>query len=162
MIISNMDTTFDLGNLLVPTPQGGLRIGNTRVSLDSVVYAYRDGATPEEICQDYRALSLAQVYATIACYLNNRDQVDRYLENSEQCAEVIRQDLDSRHKEFLKDLRQRLDVARQAPTRRWRSQIPLRPRLQWSYCSGCPSKVAELRYGDRTGSRSIRGARPGM
>jgi uncharacterized protein (DUF433 family) len=111
-----MNGTTDLTDLLVRTPQGGWRIANTRISLESVVYAFCDGATPEEICQDYPALSLAQVYSTIAYYLTNREQVDRYLQETEQSAEDLRLELNTRHKEFLKALRQRLTAPRQAPT----------------------------------------------
>ena len=106
----NLDTT----NLLVRTPQGSWRIAGTRISLDSVVYSFCDGATPEEICQDFPGLSLAQVYAAIAYYLNNREQVDRYLEDAEQSAEDLRQELSSRHRDFLRDVRQRLTAARQS------------------------------------------------
>ena len=106
----NLDTT----NLLVRTPQGSWRIAGTRISLDSVVHSFCDGATPEEICQDFPGLSLAQVYAAIAYYLNNREQVDRYLEDAEQSAEDLRQELSSRHRDFLRDVRQRLTAARQS------------------------------------------------
>ena len=35
------------------TPQGTWRVAGTRVSIDSVIYAFWAGATPEEICQDF-------------------------------------------------------------------------------------------------------------
>jgi uncharacterized protein (DUF433 family) len=111
-----MNPNFDISNLLVRTPQGSWRIAGTRISLDSVVYSFCEGATPEEICQDFPGLSLALVYAAIAYYLNNREQVDRYLQEAEQSAEDLRQKLNSRHRDFLRDLRQRLTVARQSPT----------------------------------------------
>jgi uncharacterized protein (DUF433 family) len=111
-----MNLGIDLTNILVRTPHGSWRIAGTRISLDSVVYSFCEGATPEEICQDFSGLSLAQVYATIAYYLNNRGQVDRYLRESQQSAEDLRQDLNTRHSDFVRDLRQRLIVARQSPT----------------------------------------------
>ena len=45
---------------------GVLRVGGTRMSLDSVLAAFHDGATPEEIVQQYDAVSLADVYAVSA------------------------------------------------------------------------------------------------
>jgi len=111
-----MNLGIDLTDLLVRTPQGSWRIAGTRISLDSVVYSFCEGATPEEICQDFPGLSLAQVYATIAYYLNNREQVDRYLQGAQQSAEDLRQDLKTRHSDFLTDLRQRLTAARQSAT----------------------------------------------
>ena len=111
-----MNLGIDLTDILVRTPQGSWRIAGTRISLDSVVYSFCEGATPEEICQDFPGLSLAQVYATVAYYLNNREEVDRYLQEAEQSAEELRQNLETRHHDFIRNLRQRLLVARQAPT----------------------------------------------
>jgi uncharacterized protein (DUF433 family) len=42
-----------------------LRVGNTRVSLDSVVYAYNRGETPEEIQYNFDALSHDEIHASI-------------------------------------------------------------------------------------------------
>src|SRR5262245_28773442 len=63
---------------------GTLRVGDTRVSLDSVVYPFRDGHSPETIVQQYPALSLEQVYGAIAFYLANRDEVHQYLARQDQ------------------------------------------------------------------------------
>jgi uncharacterized protein (DUF433 family) len=63
-----MKPNLDLPDLLVCTPQGTWRIAGTRVSFDSVIHAFWEGATPEEICQDFPTLSLAQVYEAIAYY----------------------------------------------------------------------------------------------
>ena len=51
----------------------------TRVSLDSVVYAFRKGATPESIVQSYSLLTLEKVYGAITFYLANRSDIDAYL-----------------------------------------------------------------------------------
>lgn len=110
-----MSSNIDLPDILIRTPQGSLRIAGTRVSLDSVIYAFLEGATPEEICQDFSALSLAQVYATIAFYLHNREQVDAYLQEERRASENLRRELKARHRDFLKDLRQRLIAGRQPP-----------------------------------------------
>jgi uncharacterized protein (DUF433 family) len=63
---------------------GGYYITGTRVSLDSVVYMFRDGHSPAEIQQDYRALSLPQIYRAIAFYLDHRAMVDRSLEETDE------------------------------------------------------------------------------
>jgi uncharacterized protein (DUF433 family) len=98
----------DIPELPVCTPQGVWRTAGTRVSLDSVIYSFVDGATAEEICQDFPSLSLAQVYGTIAYYLQNRDKVDAYLKTQGQYAAKLRQELKARQSDFLRDLRQRL------------------------------------------------------
>ena len=48
---------------------GVVRVGGTRVTLDTVVEAYEEGATPEEIVLQYSSLKLSDVYATIGYYL---------------------------------------------------------------------------------------------
>lgn len=111
-----MNSSVDLPEFLVCTPQGTWRIAGTRVSLDSVIYSFWEGATPEEICQDFSSLSLDQAYGTIAYYLKNREKVDAYLQEQQQAAKKLRQGLKIRHKDFLRDLRQRLLARRQLPT----------------------------------------------
>lgn len=58
---------------------GVLYVGATRVPLDTVVYAFNDGATAEEIVWRYPTLDLTQVYAAISYYLQNRGEVEKYL-----------------------------------------------------------------------------------
>ena len=41
---------------------GGIRIGQTRVTLDSLLAAYDAGSTPEEIAVQYPILTLAEIY----------------------------------------------------------------------------------------------------
>lgn len=69
---------------------GVWRVGRTHVSLDSVIYAFRQGHAPETIRQQYPALSLEEVYGAIAFYLANKDEVDHYLERQEQCWDEFR------------------------------------------------------------------------
>lgn len=59
-------------------------VAGTRVSLDSVVYAFLDGQSAEAIAQAYPVLTLEQVYGAIAYYLAHRDEVDRYVESRRQ------------------------------------------------------------------------------
>ena len=56
-----------------------IRVAGTRVTLDTVIRAFQRGATPEEIAQDYPAVSLPDLYAVIAYYLRHRSEVDEYL-----------------------------------------------------------------------------------
>ncbi|NDJ75504.1 MAG: DUF433 domain-containing protein [Chloroflexi bacterium] len=71
--------------------EGVARVGGTRVTLDTVVYAFNRGATPEEIVQQYPALKLADVYGAIAYYLQFRADVDAYIALRERDAARIRQ-----------------------------------------------------------------------
>lgn len=60
--------------------QGVLRVGGSRVMLDSVVASFHQGHSPETIQQQYPALSLEEVYGAITWYLANEEEVACYLE----------------------------------------------------------------------------------
>lgn len=85
---------------------GGIRIGSSRVTLDSLLATYHNGSTPEEIAIQFSVLSLGDIYSTIAYYLNHRQEIDSYLEQRNQQAQKLRQQLTQKHN--LVDLRQRL------------------------------------------------------
>ena len=70
---------------------GVFRVGNSRVTLDTVVGAFCDGATAEEIAGQYPAISLGQVYAVIAYYLAHIAEVNAYLQAREQRAAEVRE-----------------------------------------------------------------------
>ena len=59
------------------------RIVGTRVSLDSIVYAYLNGDTPETIRESFPVLTLEQVQGAIDYYLAHRDEVDAHLRDEE-------------------------------------------------------------------------------
>jgi uncharacterized protein (DUF433 family) len=73
-------------------PDGVVRVGRTRVTLDTVVAAFTEGATAEEIVQQYPSLSLADVYSVIGYYLRRRSDVDAYLRQRRQDADKTRKD----------------------------------------------------------------------
>ena len=89
---------------------GVIRIGNTRVTLETLVTAFNGGSTAEEIVYQYPVLNLADVYAVITYYLRNRDTVEKYLNNRMQMAEQIKQR--SQENKKMNDIRERL-LARQ-------------------------------------------------
>jgi uncharacterized protein (DUF433 family) len=87
---------------------GGYYIAGTRVSLDSIVYEFLNGASPEAIRHSFSALSLEQVYGGITFYLANQREIDEYLEDADRDFEKLR--LEARKKHPL--LYQKLDEAR--------------------------------------------------
>lgn len=58
-------------------------IAGTRVSLDSVVYAFLEGLSPESIVDSFDTLTLEEVYGALTFYLGHRDAMDAYLKQSE-------------------------------------------------------------------------------
>jgi uncharacterized protein (DUF433 family) len=92
---------------------GVLRVGETRVSLESVIAAFIEGATAEEIVQQYDVLSLAEVYAVIGYYLENQNEIDSYLAERRTQRAQLRQELEARHQPY--GIRQRLLARRGNP-----------------------------------------------
>lgn len=75
---------------------GVIRVGKTRVPLETVVYVFNRGATAEEIVQQYPALLLSDVYLVIGYYLQNRAEVDAYIHKQRREAEQVRQENETR------------------------------------------------------------------
>jgi uncharacterized protein (DUF433 family) len=79
-----------------PDSHGVVRVGGTRVTLDTVVGAFRDGATAEEIVQRYPTLDLGDVYAAVAYSLRHRPEVDAYLAERRRRREAVRAEDEAR------------------------------------------------------------------
>ena len=54
------------------------------MALDSIIYKFRQGRSPEAIQDAFPALSLSQVYAAIAYYLDHQSEIDAYLARNEE------------------------------------------------------------------------------
>jgi uncharacterized protein (DUF433 family) len=66
---------------------GVYRIGTSRVSLDSLVYLFREGMSAESMVESYPSLTLEQVHGALAFYLGNQAEIDRYLLDGLRIAE---------------------------------------------------------------------------
>lgn len=75
---------------------GVVRVGGTRITLDTIVAAFSQGATAEEITHQYPSLHLADVYAVIAYYLRQREAVESYLQHRQKEADNTRKQNESR------------------------------------------------------------------
>jgi uncharacterized protein (DUF433 family) len=76
---------------------GRLRVGQTRLLLDLVIYAFRLGSTPENITEMYPSLSLDDVYLALGYYLRHREEIDEYLKEQEAEAEAFRREYEAKH-----------------------------------------------------------------
>jgi uncharacterized protein (DUF433 family) len=63
---------------------GGYYVAGARISLDSVVYSFNEGHSPEAIHEDFPSLKLAQIYGAIAFYLDHQAEIDKYLVDTER------------------------------------------------------------------------------
>jgi len=81
--------------LLIDT-DGVVRVAKTRITLDTVVTAFLEGATAEEIVEQYPSLKLADIYSVIGYYLRHQAEVDFYLKIRQQRAVEVRQENERR------------------------------------------------------------------
>lgn len=86
-----MGTEDAMSDTYIEQRDGAYVVVGTRVSLNSVVYAFLDGQSAEAIAQAFPVLTLEQVYGAITYYLAHRDEVDRYLEGRLQDFAAARQ-----------------------------------------------------------------------
>ena len=94
---------------------GVVRVGNTRVTLDTVIAAFKEGAMAEEIVSQYPSLLLADIYAVIGYYLQHQAEVEAYLSQRQQRANEVRKQNETRFNQ--QGIRQRL-IARQSQSGR--------------------------------------------
>lgn len=71
---------------------GGYYIAGKRVSLDSIVYAFQRGASPESITRSFPVVTLEEVYGALTFYLAHKDAVDEYLKREEAEFEKMREE----------------------------------------------------------------------
>lgn len=77
---------------------GAYRIADSRVSLDSIVYAWLQGQSPDTIADSFPVLTLEEVYGAVAFYLSNREAVDEYLRKGKV-------EFEAKRKESVEELR---------------------------------------------------------
>lgn len=75
---------------------GVMRVIGTRVPLDTIVWAFNEGATPEETIQKFPTVDLQDVYAVITYYLHNKESVDAYIAERERRSEQLRQEIEAK------------------------------------------------------------------
>lgn len=70
---------------------GVILVSGTRVTLDTIIGAFNDGSTAEEIAYQYPSVPLADIYSVIGYYLRQKKQVDAYLKRRKKQAQEIRE-----------------------------------------------------------------------
>ncbi len=88
MPIANIETAREIFPVTLDEA-GVLRVGHTRVTLDSVVEAFERGASAEEIAGQFSVLSLADVYGAISYYLHRHTEVQTYLHTRQVQAQAM-------------------------------------------------------------------------
>ena len=92
-----MSLTIEVQTIPLKADKDGImRVGQTRVTLDTVVHSFEQGHTAEEIVSHFPALRLADVYAVIAYYLNNQTEVQSYLLRQHEASQEIWEQVESK------------------------------------------------------------------
>jgi uncharacterized protein (DUF433 family) len=94
----------------VVTEYGTIRIADSRVSLDTVLHHYKQGAAPEEIVNRFPSLRLADVHAALAYYLNHTHEIEAYLRQQKAEADELQRqfEADPKQQAALTLLRERI------------------------------------------------------
>ncbi|MEW6127607.1 MAG: DUF433 domain-containing protein [Acidobacteriota bacterium] len=79
-----------MSNQYVEQINGAYRVAGSRVSLDSIVYGFWNGESPETIAQSFPTLTLKQVYGAITFYLEHEAEIDEYISQGEIEFEKLR------------------------------------------------------------------------
>jgi uncharacterized protein (DUF433 family) len=74
---------------------GAVRVGKTRVTLETVMHSFKGGDSPEDILDSFPTLQLADIYSVIGYYLRHTEEVDEFLRQGEIEAERIRQKIEA-------------------------------------------------------------------
>lgn len=81
---------------IVTGADGAIRVSGTRVTLDSILSAFNDGATPEEIAQQYPTVPLADIYHLIGYCLRHAAETEEYLRRRLHESQEVRQQNEAR------------------------------------------------------------------
>ena len=103
-------TTFTETIPLKINKDGVILVSKTRVTLDTIIAAFSEGATAEEISYQYPSVPLGDIYSVIGYYLRKKKQVDTYLKRREKLAQEVRRQ--NEEKSNASGIRERLLVRR--------------------------------------------------
>ena len=87
--------TFTQTVPLIQESDGTIHVTDSRVTLDTLVGAFQKGATAEQVQDSFPSLSLQEIYATIAYYLEHQSEVEAYLKLRREESASVRNEIES-------------------------------------------------------------------
>ncbi|MGE0126590.1 MAG: DUF433 domain-containing protein [Blastocatellales bacterium] len=84
--------------------EGGYRLTGSRVSLDSIVYDWHNGLSPESVAQNFDTLTLEQVYGAITYYLAHKEEVDAHIERNRAKYDALLEEARAKHPDLYEKL----------------------------------------------------------
>jgi uncharacterized protein (DUF433 family) len=103
-----------MDKIYVEQRDGGYWMAGTRISLDSIVYAFKRGAAPESMQRAFPLLTLEEIYGAITFYLAHKHEIDASLAQAEGAFEAQAKTLNAAARTANPVLFQRLEHARHA------------------------------------------------
>jgi uncharacterized protein (DUF433 family) len=105
---TKLETTINIS--LTQWEDGSIRITGSRVTLDTIIYHFKIGATAEEIGYKFPSLRLTDIYGAIYYYLARREVVEEYLHQQETEGAAVQQRIESdpQYQQSKAEMRERL------------------------------------------------------
>ena len=91
-----------------------IRLKGHRIGIETILFNYLDGLTPEEIAVQYPTLNLEKIYATITYYWHKKAEIDAYLHDIEAYSAAARREQELNPSPAVKRLREMLEARRAA------------------------------------------------
>ena len=96
----------------VEAREGNLYIGQSRVTLQTLIEAWQSGRTPEQLQDSFPTLPLVAIYGAIMHYLEHKDESDAFFRETDEL-EARRQQVDeASHAGLHADMCERIEHAR--------------------------------------------------
>lgn len=103
--MTQIENPVSLGDYVRREADGALYVAGSRISIESLIAAFRDGESPESIQEAYEVLSLEQVYGAITWCLAHPAEVDEYMRHQDQLWQKAREQSERDSGPFLARLR---------------------------------------------------------
>lgn len=96
--------------------EGEYFVVESRVTLQSVIAAWKRGAGPEQIQQSFPSLPLVAIYGAITCYLERQAELDVSFQETDEILAAHQDAIEAQRPEFFADMRARLAARRAKQT----------------------------------------------
>ena len=96
----------------VESREGNLYVGQSRVTLQTLIEAWQSGRTPEQLHDSFPTVPLVAIYGAITYYLEHQDEANFFFQETDELDAQRQTSDESTHKEFYSDMRRRFALAR--------------------------------------------------
>jgi len=93
----------------VEAREGNLYIGQSRVTLQTLIESWQSGRTPEQLKDSFPTLPLIAIYGAITYYLENKDESDAFFRETDELDACRQQADEAAHADFYADVRERIE-----------------------------------------------------